>query len=398
MPAPFPLAIMGAAPHRLMFFVGAANVLAAMAWWTAWLAGKAPPIATPAGWVHAFVMQYQVLPTFIFGFLLTVFPRWMGLTEAGRWHYLPVGLGLLLGQALTLAGVAADIPALLHFGVINTCAGWIAAMAVLAGWLLRAREPNWHAISCFAALVFGLAGLLCFAVFLHTGNPKLGFAMLKIGTFGLLVPVYATVAHRMFPFFAGNVVPGYRAWRPLWLLGAMWPLWIAHLALELAHLHPYLWLVDLPMLALTTLALWRWWPRGKAPPLLRVLFIGYAWLPLALALYAGQSAWFMASGEYLLGRGPVHALSVGFFGSLLVAMVTRVTQGHSGRPLVLGTIPALAFAGMQLVAVVRVVSELFANPSPWFIAAGAGWLLVFLPWVVRSLWIYATPRADGKPG
>src|SRR5690606_12052961 len=116
------------------------------------------------------------------------------------------------------------------------------------------------------------------------------------------------------------------------------------------------------------------------------------------ALYAGQSAWFMATGEYLLGRAPVHALSVGFFGSLLVAMVTRVTQGHSGRPLVLGTIPALTFAGMQLVAVLRVIAELFANPSPWFIAAGAGWLLVFLPWVLRALWIYATPRADGKPG
>ena len=27
-----------------------------------------------------------------------------------------------------------------------------------------------------------------------------------------------------------------------------------------------------------------------------------------------------------------------------------------------------------------------------------GWLAAFLPWVVRSAWIYLTPRADGKPG
>ena len=53
---------------------------------------------------------------------------------------------------------------------------------------------------------------------------------------------------------------------------------------------------------------------------------------------------------------------------------------------------------MQVVAVLRVGSELAANPAPWFLAASLGWLLVFLPWVLRSLWIYATPRVDGRPG
>ncbi len=396
--SPALLAAVAAAPHRLLFLVGASNVLAAMAWWTASLAGLAPVPSVPPGWVHAFVMQYQVLPTFIFGFLLTVFPRWMAQAEATRWHYLPVGLGLLAGQVLVLAGAAMASPLLLHLGVLNTIAGWVAAMAVLAGWLLRAKETNWHALSCFAALVVGLAGLVAFAAFLHTGNAKLAFAMLKIGGFGLLVPVYCTVAHRMFPFFAANAVPGYRAWRPLWLLAACWPLWIGHLALELAHLHAWLWLVDLPLLALAAATLWRWWPRGPAPALLRVLFIGYAWLPVAMALYAGQSLWFFSTGEFALGRAPVHALSVGFFGSLLVAMVTRVTQGHSGRPLELGAVAATAFAGMQLVAVLRTLSELAANPAPWFLAAAAGWLLVFLPWVLRSAWIYLMPRVDGRPG
>ena len=392
------LTAVAAAPHRLLFFIGAVNVLAAMAWWTAWLSGAAAMPTVPAGWMHGFVMQYQVLPAFIFGFLLTVFPRWMGQQEATKWHYLPVGLGLLLGQALTLGGLLKGSALLLHLGVIDTLAGWVAAMAVLAGWLLRAREPNWHALSCFAALVFGLAGLVAFAAFLHVGDARLAFSMLKLGSFGLLVPVYSTVAHRMFPFFAGNVVAGYAPWRPMWLLAASWPLWLAHVALELTHLHRWLWLVDAPLLALSALALWRWWPRSPAPALLRVLFAGYAWLPVAMALYLAQSAWFFATGEFALGRAPVHALSVGFFGSLLVAMVTRVTQGHSGRPLVLGTIPAAVFIGMQGVALLRVGAELAANPLPWFVASGAGWLLVFAPWVLRALWIYATPRVDGRPG
>src|SRR5690606_6552680 len=71
--------VLAQAPHRLLFFVGACNVLLAMLWWAAWLAAtrwQLWPMPQPspyAGWLHAFVMQYQVLPSFIFGFLLTVF-------------------------------------------------------------------------------------------------------------------------------------------------------------------------------------------------------------------------------------------------------------------------------------------------------------------------------------
>jgi uncharacterized membrane protein SirB2 len=72
-------------------------------------------------------------------------------------------------------------------------------------------------------------------------------------------------------------------------------------------------------------------------------------------------------------------------------MVTRVTQGHSGRPLVLGGVAATAFVIVQLVAVMRVVAELVPDALAWHAAAGLGWLLAFLPWVLRSSWIYLTP-------
>lgn len=394
---------LAAAPHRLMFFIGALNVLAAMAWWTACLIDArwhvfgiaAPPV--PAGWAHAFVMQYQVLPPFIFGFLLTVFPRWMGQAELTRWHYLPVGLALLSGQVLFLVGLA-GIPVLIHVGVINTLAGWIAALVILLRLLWQDAGMTWHAVSCAAALVLGLVGLTLFFAFLHSGDARLLFASIKIGSFGLLLPIYVTVAHRMFPFFAGNLCVRYVAWRPLWFLGAFWALAVAHLALELRHAYAWLWLADVPLLALCSLWLWRTWPRGNIPPLLRVLFLGYAWLPLALALYALQSIRYLLDGHFILGRGPAHALFIGFFGSLLVAMVTRVTQGHSGRPLELGRVAAFAFVLIQVVAAVRVAAEVLPDAPLWQALAAAGWVIAFLPWVLRSAWIYLTPRSDGRPG
>ncbi len=387
-----------------MFFIGAGNLLLAMAWWAAWLLAarwpgqwQVPQAATVPGWLHAFVMQYQVLPSFFFGFLLTVFPRWTGLQEIARWRYVPVGVGMFGGQLAMLLG-ALGMEVALTIGLFMTLAGWGAGLWLLGRVLLAERGCTWHAWSCFAAMSLGFVGVLCFGAFLATGSAWWAYLGIKLGTFGLLLPVYLTVAHRMFPFFAGNAVPGYVAWRPMWLLAVTWWLALAHLALELAHAYAWLWIVDLPMLVSSLFALWRWWPRGRAPGLLVVLFVGLLWWPVTFALFSLQSLLYLATDAFLLGRAPVHALFIGLFGSVLVAMVTRVTNGHSGRALAMNRLAWCAFAGIQVVAALRIAAELSADPALWLALSALGWLLVLSPWVARIGRIYLSPRADGKPG
>jgi uncharacterized protein involved in response to NO len=186
-------------------------------------------------------------------------------------------------------------------------------------------------------------------------------------------------------------------YRPMGALALFWLLAMLHLGMELAHAYAWLWLADLPLAGLSAWLLWRWWPRARTmPALLKVLMVGFAWLPAAALLYSVQSLWLLQGGGFVLGRAPAHALFIGFFGSLLVAMVTRVTQGHSGRPLQLGGVAAFAFIVIQITALVRIGAELATDILAWHSAAGLLWLLAFLPWVLRSLWIYLTPRADGK--
>lgn len=396
--------LLAAAPHRFMFFVGATNVLMAMLWWTIWLLdarfqwfGLTQP-AIPAGWMHAIVMQYQVLPPFMFGFLLTVFPKWMNLPALSRWHYVPVGIGLFGGQLLTLIGLF-GFPHLLHLGLLQTTAGWIAGLVFLLMLLWKEKQTTWHAVSCSVALCFGLTGLLLVLAYAYTGNAKLMFAAIKFGGFGLLLPIYFTVCHRMLPFFASVVTPGYKVFRPFWTLGLFWVLALSHLALELVHGYAWLWLPDIALLVLSSLLLWHWRKQtAKAPAILKVLMVGFAWLPIAMVLYTMQSVWFSTTGEFILMRAPAHALFIGFFGSLLVAMVTRVTQGHSGRPMELGRVAAFAFIVIQITAVVRVVAEVMPDSLLWQCISAVLWLLAFLPWVFRSSWIYLTPRADGQAG
>jgi uncharacterized protein involved in response to NO len=398
------LRLLAAAPHRLMFFIGATNVLLAMAWWMVWLVDARWHVLSfaqpeiPAGWLHATVMQYQVLPSFMFGFLLTVFPRWMSQPALTRRHYIPVGIGLFGGQALTLVGIGAGLP-FLRAGALLTIAGWSIGMVLLVRILVRDGGRTWHGMSCAFALGFGLLGLVMYAVFLYRFDARVMFVSMKIGSLALLLPIYFTVCHRMVPFFTSCVIKPYRVYRPMWTLATMWLLAIAHLWLELRHAYAWNWIADVPMAALGAWLLWNWLPRGReSPVLLKVLFAGFAWLPIAFTLYAIQSLWFATTSEFILGRGPAHALFIGFFGSLLVAMVTRVTQGHSGRPLVLGSVATFAFIIVQLVAITRVIAELAPDTLAWQAAAAIGWLVAFAPWVLRSTWIYLTPRRDGAPG
>ncbi len=248
-----------------MFFAGVSNVFMAMLWWAVFLFGsrwpdvvtiKYPPVY--AGWLHAFVMLFQMLPSFIFGFLLTTLPKWTKQPDLRRGQYLPVGLALLVGQVATLAGALGSHAAIV-LGVACTAFGWTAALAALVPILWREEGTTWHARSCVAALVIGHLGLLAFLSFLLGAPPTWAAIALKLGTLGFGMMVFFTVAHRMFPFFANNVVPNYVPWRPMWLLAAVWLAVSVHLAFSLTGALGWLWLPDTALLGLASLATWRWW-------------------------------------------------------------------------------------------------------------------------------------------
>jgi len=397
-------ALLASAPHRLLFFAGASAVIVSMLWWACVLgAGRlghampAPPV--PAGWAHAVFTQYGMLAPFIFGFLLTVFPRWMAQPALPRRAYVPVFAGVFGGYLLAHAGLLGSKPLLLA-GIAAMFAGWLAGLFALGGVLARGRTIDRHALSCLVALVLGACGLAAFGAFALGAPWQFAYVSIRVGTFAFLLPVYFTVCHRMVPFFSASVAgPRYRAFKPGWSLPLLWTLLLAHLVLDLGHHQDLQWFVDAPLAAFFLVHAIGWQPwRCLRPGLLAALHLAFAWLPLAFALYAAQGFLAWTDHGFLFARAPAHALTVGYFGSMLVAMVTRVTQGHSGRPLQMGRIAWLTFGLLQLVVLLRLYAEV-ANDAPrWLAIAAAAWVLAFAPWVARSLWIFLTPRVDGQPG
>jgi uncharacterized protein involved in response to NO len=53
---------------------------------------------------------------------------------------------------------------------------------------------------------------------------------------------------------------------------------------------------------------------------------------------------------------------------------------------------------VQAVALLRILAELQTDALSWQAVAAVGWIVAFLPWVIRSTWIYLSARIDGKPG
>ena len=397
-------ALLSSAPHRLMFFAGAAALIVSMLWWACVLASGSfgfafPAAPVPAGWAHAVFTQYGMLPPFIFGFLLTVFPRWMAQPALTRRHYVPVFVGVFGGYLLVHVGLLGMKPLLLA-GLGLMLSGWTAALVALGGVLLAHKGRDLHALSCYAALLVGFCGLAAFAAFALGAPWQFAYVAIKLGTFGLLLPIFFTVCHRMLPFFSASALgTGYRVVRPRWSLAAVWSLLLLHLGFDVSHHQDWRWLADLPLAAVFLYHAIAWQPwKCRRPGLLFVLHAAFAWLPLAFMLYALQSLLAWLDQGFLLGRAPVHALTIGFFGSMLVAMVTRVTQGHSGRPLEMGAIPWLTFLLLQGVVALRVIAEFTADAPIWLVLAAIAWLAALLPWVLRSAWIFLTPRIDGRPG
>ena len=129
-------------------------------------------------------------------------------------------------------------------------------------------------------------------------------------------------------------------------------------------------------------------------------YLAYLSNPLiAFALFALQSMFWKAVPGFL-GQAPLHALTLGFFASMLIGMASRVTMGHSGRPIAADDVMWRAFCMMQAAAVLRVLSELPVLPGAhalmWF--SSLLWLGAFGLWAWRYAPAFWRPRADGKPG
>jgi uncharacterized protein involved in response to NO len=135
--------------------------------------------------------------------------------------------------------------------------------------------------------------------------------------------------------------------------------------------------------------------RTWRDPLLWTLHAGMAWVPVGLLL-AGISA---LTGSIPATAG-LHALTAGAMGSMILAVMTRVALGHTGRPLVAPPSARLAYWLVSAGALARVLGPLLAPGAAraaWTLA-GLLWAGAFAAFLAGYAGILLGPRVDGRAG
>ena len=139
---------------------------------------------------------------------------------------------------------------------------------------------------------------------------------------------------------------------------------------------------------------WRPWIT-LAVPLLWSIHIAIMFIALGLILL-GLS--------YLIAEIPSnhvwHLLTVGGMGGLILAMISRVSLGHTGRPLSPPKAMSFAYTAITLAALIRTFGP-WALPEKTLLfidISGAFWLLAFGIFVATYAPMLMSARKDGRPG
>jgi len=213
---------------------------------------------------------------------------------------------------------------------------------------------------------------------------------------GLVLMTLLIVSGRVLPSFTRAAVQGAQPKVSSWverLTFGLAGLWV--LGDVVAAGTPLAGGLALALAAVQVLRFAGWYRSGVlANAMLWVLYSGYLWLILGLLLNG------LAHLDLVAPFPSMHALTVGAIGIFTLGMMSRVTLGHTGRPMRAPTAVTAAFWTLNLAALTRVFGPLLwpAAYGTWLLVSGVLWTFAFglFLWVHGPMLIL--PRADGRPG
>lgn len=377
---------------RPFFLLAGISAVCLIAYWVYLLnRGGAASSYGSLNW-HAHEMVFGYTVAVIAGFLLTAEKNWTNVqTLHGPW----LGIFALIWLAGRIAPWLA-LPAWL-IAVIDLAFLPVLAVVLLIP-LIRTSQYQ-HLVFVGITVILFIANLL-----FHVGHIYPEWKTSGIGIrLGWMTVVFliTVMGGRVIPFFierGTRELAKTKTYRPLELAAI-----ISLLSWAVAALVAYnsIYTAALACIAgcLQLLRWWGWHLRALwRVPMLWILFLGYAWIPIGLFLFAyagfsGHSA-----------SAALHAFTAGAIGVLTIGMMARVSLGHTGRTIEASTTLTLAFIFVTLGSLVRVAGPLLL--PAWAVhdyaliitVAGVLWVFGFLLFVMIYLPVLTQSRVDGRPG
>ncbi|PSU96524.1 NnrS family protein [Photobacterium kishitanii] len=376
------------------FFIGAAvYAVVSIALWGLFWSGNTHISQLMYGnplWWHSHEMLFGFAGAVIVGFLLTAVQTWTGQTGV-KGAKLAFLFSLWLIARL---GLIFSTPS--YLWMIVDCAWIVVATIFLAIPIIRVKQ--WRN-------VFFIPVLMMFTLL----NVKYHLMVLKVipddlkatalATLTIIAAVVLVVGGRVIPFFTSRgtktatitriSVIEYAALIPIWILliVTIYPGVVSSSLLAIVYI----------IAAVTNLIRFCRWRSNKAirVPLLWSLHAAYLSLILGLAWLGGS--YLNNNMSPTIG---IHLIAIGGIGAMILAMMARVSLGHTGRKLQVGRWMTIAFMSLfgslltrTLLVVLMPISVLDA-----YVISAILWVIAFTIFTVIYFPVLTRARVDGHPG
>jgi len=371
---------------RPFFFAGGAWALIALCLWMCSLLGEIqlPTMLGALAW-HRHEMLFGFVGAVIGGFLLTAIPNWTGRLPIAGW---PLAGLFSLWAAARLAVLFSGILSLWLAGLLDV--GFFVVLGLLAAReVLEANNRNLPIVGLI--LMFGLAD-----AFDYLANAS----VLPWADFGwqlaisLVVLLISLIGGRIIPSFTRNWMakrgmtkglPTQPAKFDLVVIGATAVALLFWLAGP-PEMPTGLVLIAAGALQAVRWARWSGW-RTYPDPLVLILHVGYLWIPVGLALLGLSLAGFVPRSA------AIHSLTAGAMATMILAVMTRASLGHTGRNLKASPLTVLVYALVTGGALLRVATALgLIDYAVGIDVAGFSWGGAFLLFLVAYAPVLWRPR------
>ncbi len=376
---------------RPWFLIAGISAVVGMGAWLGFLNGYVTlGNALPPGLWHGEMMVFGMFVSVLTGFLFTAVQTWTGLRSL---H----GIYLALMTASWL-GIRAMIwvnkSALLPFILAGLAAWWLLMIGLFLSFLLRSGNHRNLPIVVILSLIGSFQCLLFYQVYsgdvLHAHH-ALHLAILVFAVLSMLI------GGRVIPMFTRNGLARINIHRPevyarFWLERGVVATSLLALALY-ASLPVFQWskTAGLVLVLLGVLNLYRW---------LRWFSISVLRVPLLWSLHLAYAG--IASGLIGIGLGllldsrlsieALHGLAIGGLALLMLSMMTRVSLGHTGRPLQTSPFIPWTYALIAAAALVRIFVFVIADWHQMITLSGLLWMTAFTGFLQQYWLILTRPR------
>lgn len=369
---------------RPFFLFGSLFSMISLAFWI--LSIKGDISFTPHGnilWWHGHEMIFGFVSAIIVGFLLTAVQNWTGRPGLKGTPLIGLFAVWLIARILLLNNNWGT----LEFAAIIDLLFLPLSAIVMAKAVIPVKQ--WRNFGFVPILLILTIANACSYYGLFTNQPEVITASLHAAVVVITV-VIAMIGGRVIPFFTDRA-SGWERKPSIDLLEkatfVSLFLLVLSLLLQLDLASRVLFLAS----GLILLVRWnRWgWKHTFKVPLLWSLHFSYLFIPVGLILLATN----------LPSSVGLHAITVGGMGGMILAMMARVSLGHTGRKL---EPPKSVILGFGLV-ILSALCRIFANLLPSFYPQLLGlavilWLLAFSAFVIYYGPLLCKARADGRPG